>query len=149
MFRLLSLAAMIGVAYALFRRQPSGKGPDTIDGPKKTRTAIIIGGSSGAPVIAPLPERLVAARGDELLWDVENQTGGTQQISLEGFVKASGPTNQPPLTKPDVERQVKVESTGAIRDKVRDDAEAGSYVYSIRLNGEKAADNELVVKEVD
>lgn len=149
MFRLLSLAALIGVAYALFRRQPGGQDADAVNVPKKTRTTIIIGGSSGAPIIARLPEPLVAARGDELLWHVENETGRTQEISLDRFVKAGGPSNQPPLTKPDVERRVKAESTGEIRDKVRDDAETGRYTYSIWLNGKEAADNAVLVKDVN
>jgi hypothetical protein len=118
-----------------------------INDTKKTRTTIVIGGSAGAPIITRLPERLVAARGDELSWDVENETGEEQEISLEKFVRAQGPPKEPPLTKSDVERRVKAGSTGAIRDKVRDYAEAGSYKYSIWLNGKEAVDPEVVIKE--
>lgn len=148
MFRLLSVAALIGVAWAMFRRRPktqeaAGHMKDT----KKTRTTIVIGGSAGAPVVTRLPERLVAARGDELLWDVENETGAAQEISLEKFIRASGPPKEPPLTKSDADRRIQASSTGTIRDKVRDYAEGGTYKYSIWLNGKEAVDPEILIKE--
>jgi hypothetical protein len=148
MFRLLSLAALIGVAWALFRRQPKGQeAAGIMSEAKKTRTRIVIGGNAGAPVITRLPERLVAARGDELVWDVQNDTGAAQEISLEKFTRAGRPSKEPPLAKSDVERRVKAESTAAIRDQVHPRAEAGSYKYSIWVNGKEAVDPEVLIKE--
>ena len=150
MFRFLGLAALIGAAWALFRRKPrrhgSGGGPPQPE--QRTRTAIVIGGSATAPVITLLPQRLSARRGAELTWDVTNRTGASQEISLEKFTRVSGPPPaHAPLTKSDAERRVRTDSAAIITDRVRGNASGGTYKYSIWLNGSEAVDPEIVIQE--
>ena len=145
MFRLLGLAALIGVAWALFRRKPHGGG-----GPprgRKTETTIVIGGTPAAPVVTQLPEPLDANTGDKLEWEVINRSGGTQEISLEKFNRKGTPAGRPPLDKNDADRRVRTGGTAVIKDRVRSNAQGGSYKYSIFLNGTEAVDPDIEIHE--
>lgn len=113
----------------------------------KTSTTIVIGGSATAPVITTEPEQLVARRGNELEWLVENTSGRAQEIALVGFSPANGSAASHPLEKPDADRKTTLETTGTIRDRVRGNAAAGTYKYEIWLNGAMAVDPEVVIRE--
>jgi hypothetical protein len=144
MFRFLAVAAAVAVGvWAVLRRARS----QPAAGPFRTSTTIVIGGTAAAPAITRLPERLVARRGDELVWNVRNDTGATQEISLRGFTGAGDPAAQPPLEKTDADRRLHAGPAGAIRDRVRANAAAGTYKYDIWLNGQLAVDPEVVIYE--
>jgi hypothetical protein len=111
-----------------------------------TRTTIVIGGAPDRPVVTRLPDRLVGARGTEFVWEVENNSGAVQEISLERFTDQSGAKHDP-LDKRDPERRARPDKVDVIRDRVRQNAAAGVYKYEIWLNGALAVDPEVEIKE--
>ncbi len=144
MFRLLGLAALIGVAWALFRRKPRGAAPPH---GRKTETTMVIGGTPTAPIVTQHPEPLDANTGDKLEWEVINRSGGPQEISLEKFNRKGSPAGRPPLERTDAERRVRTGGTAVIKDRVRPNAQGGSYKYSIFLNGAEAVDPDIEIHE--
>ncbi len=144
MFRLLGLAALIGAAWALFRRKPRGVAPPH---GRKTDTTIVIGGTPTAPIVTQHPEPLDANTGDKLEWEVINRSGGTQEISLEKFNRKGSPAGRPPLERTDADRRVRTGGTAVIKDRVRANAQGGSYKYSIFLNGAEAVDPDIEIHE--
>lgn len=146
MFRLIGVAVAIGIGvWALLRRRPGGAA--IVREPIKTRTTIVIGGTASAPTITRQPERLVAVRGHQLIWDIENTTGATQEISLRGFRKQDHPPGGPPVEKNDADRTIQAGSIAQITDRVRGDAVRGTYKYDIWLNKALAVDPDVVIYE--
>lgn len=143
MFRLLIAAAAVAVgAWALLRKKGLLHGH-----PRTTRTTIVIGGSASHPVITREPTTLNAHRGEELIWDVRNETNAPQEISLRNFKRRGEPPPGPPLEKSDDQRKVRVDQTAELRDRVRGNAKGGTYKYDIHLNGQVAVDPDVVIWE--
>lgn len=140
MFRLIGFAVAAAVgAWLVVRRKRFGP-------PKpRTSTTIVIGGSGQHPIITRQPDTLVAKRGQELVWEIRNETNDAQTIGLRGFGKKDPPPAGPLFGNK--ETSVPAGRTGEIRDRVTGTAVRGTYKYSIFLNGVEAVDPDVIIYE--
>ena len=113
--------------------------------PSKLDATIILGGTPSHPTVRVCPDPLEAEWGQQIRWTIQDPGHTGAEVWLTGFKPKGSSTKRDPLVGPEQSRR----TTGGsqIRDVVKRGAEKGLYDYEIWLNGQLAADPDLMVRE--
>lgn len=141
----LLLLAAAGVAAALVWKR---FGHRFAGGPRqmsKLDATIVLGGTASNPTVRVCPDPLDAEWGQQIRWTIQDPGNTRAVVWLTGFKPKGSSSKRDPLVGPDQDR--KKQGHGQIRDVVKRGAEKGLYDYEIWLNGQLAADPDLMVRE--
>lgn len=128
-----------GLLYRRFRRKPRhGAVPKNLD------VTIVLGGSAQKPQVDACPPDIVAAPGDRVHWKISDPNATGAEVWLKGFRLKGTSTKKDLFDGADDARKGKRE----IRDKVKRNAPVDHYDYEVWLNGNLAADPDILIKDI-